>query len=64
MPATSKHNPGGRVMSMAHMEKEHIIKAIETCKWQIEGKGGAASLLDLNPGTLRGRMRKYDIKRN
>jgi len=64
MPVTSKHPPGGRVMSMAHMEKEHIIKAIETCKWQIEGKNGAASLLDLNPGTLRGRMRKYDITRN
>lgn len=63
MPATSKHVSGEGMMSMAQMEKEHIIKAIETSKWQIEGKNGAASLLDLNPGTLRGRMRKYDIKR-
>jgi transcriptional regulator with GAF, ATPase, and Fis domain len=63
MPSTSRHVSGDRMMSMAQMEKEHIIKAIETCKWQIEGKNGAASLLDLNPGTLRGRMRKYDIKR-
>lgn len=63
MPATGRQTSGERMMSMAQMEREYIIKAIETCKGQIEGKNSAASLLDLNPGTLRGRMRKYNIKR-
>jgi len=45
------------------MEKDHIVQAIEPCHWRIEGKNGAAELLGLNPGTLRGRMRKYGIKR-
>lgn len=63
MPANKRRVTDSSLMSMAQMEKKHIIKAIETCKWQIEGKNGAAVLLELNPGTLRGRMRKYDIKR-
>ncbi|MFH2118855.1 MAG: helix-turn-helix domain-containing protein [Pseudomonadota bacterium] len=31
--------------------------------WRIEGETGAAVILGLNPSTLRGRMRKYDIRR-
>ena len=47
---------------MTEMEKDHIMQALETCHWRIEGRNGAAELLGLNPGTLRGRMRKYGIK--
>ena len=35
----------------------------EKTGWRIEGKNGAAVLLGLNPSTLRGRMRKYGIRR-
>ncbi len=48
---------------MTEMEKDHIMQALETCHWRIEGRNGAADLLGLNPGTLRGRMRKSGIKR-
>lgn len=48
---------------LAQAEKELILKALEKCLWRIEGKKGAALLLGLNPSTLRGRMRKYGIKR-
>ncbi len=64
MPAPRNHDGSeDRIGNMADMEKEHMIKALGACQWQIEGKNGAAELLGLNPGTLRGRMRKYDIKR-
>ena len=58
-----KHGSKDRIVSMTEMEKDHIVQALETCHWRIEGKNGAAELLGLNPGTLRGRMRKYGIKR-
>ncbi len=40
---------------------KHIKIALELTNGKIEGKGGAAALLDINPGTLRNRMRKLDI---
>ncbi len=45
------------------MEKEYILKVLERTRWRIEGRCGAAELLELNPSTLRGRMRKYRISR-
>lgn len=52
-----------KIVSMDEMEKDHITQALEACHWRVEGKKGAATLLGLNPGTLRGRMRKYGIQR-
>lgn len=51
------------VRSMDEVEIDHILQALRTTGWRIEGKNGAAELLGLNPGTLRGRMRKYGIRR-
>jgi transcriptional regulator with GAF, ATPase, and Fis domain len=39
----------------------HIQKVLKTTNGKIEGKGGTADLLGINPGTLRGRMRKLGI---
>jgi formate hydrogenlyase transcriptional activator len=36
---------------------------LEATHWRIEGSGGAAEKLGLNPSTLRGRMRKLGIRR-
>ncbi|MCX7965149.1 MAG: sigma 54-interacting transcriptional regulator [Syntrophorhabdaceae bacterium] len=47
--------------SLLDTEREHIIKALEISKGKVEGKGGAAELLNINPGTLRHRMRKLKI---
>lgn len=63
MSERSQEAPDSSIISMVQAEKEHIIKALKACNWQVEGEHGAAGLLNLNPGTLRGRMRKYDIKR-
>jgi hydrogenase-4 transcriptional activator len=44
-----------------HAMKMHIEKALNISKGRVEGPFGAAELLDINPHTLRGRMRKLGI---
>jgi transcriptional regulator with GAF, ATPase, and Fis domain len=39
----------------------YIEQALAQCHGRIEGKNGAAALLDINPHTLRARMRKLGI---
>jgi len=41
---------------------QHITKALTKTSGKIIGPGGAAELLGLNPSTLRGKMRKLDIR--
>ena len=45
------------------IEREHILLALRKTNWRIHGEDGAAALLDINPSTLRGRMRKQGINR-
>ena len=42
----------------------HIQDALEKTNGRIEGKGGAADLLDINPHTLRSRMKKLGVDWN
>jgi len=54
----------GTVKSLAPLDQAmrgHIEKALALCKGRIEGPFGAAALLQINPHTLRGRMRKLGI---
>lgn len=39
----------------------HIVRALERTKGQVDGPDGAASLLRINPNTLRGRMRRLGV---
>jgi transcriptional regulator with GAF, ATPase, and Fis domain len=50
-------------LSINDVEREHILKVLEKTEWRIEGNKGAASLLNLNPSTLRSRMQKLGIVR-
>lgn len=52
-----------KLKPLGAMEREHIIRILQKTGWRIEGPKGAALILGLNPSTLRGRMRKYDIRR-
>jgi formate hydrogenlyase transcriptional activator len=45
------------------IERDHILKVLQRTGWKIEGEGGAASILGLNPSTLRFRIKKLAIKR-
>jgi transcriptional regulator with GAF, ATPase, and Fis domain len=44
-------------------ERAHITRALEQTNWVINGKGGAAEILAINPNTLRSRMQKLGIKK-
>ncbi|RUT69610.1 sigma-54-dependent Fis family transcriptional regulator [Flavobacterium cupreum] len=52
----------GQMKSMEEMEKEHIMKALETCDGKVSGPGGAAELLKMQPQTLYSKMKKLGIK--
>ncbi len=48
-------------MDLTVMNIKHIQKALRICEGRINGKHGAARLLNINPSTLRTRMRKLNI---
>ncbi|OEU50648.1 MAG: hypothetical protein BA862_13965 [Desulfobulbaceae bacterium S3730MH12] len=45
------------------VERDHIQEVLNQTNWKIEGPGGAASILNVHPSTLRFRLKKLDIKR-
>jgi PAS domain S-box-containing protein len=49
--------------TLEEMEKEYIIRILESTGWRIEGRKGAARVLGLNPSTLRTRMSKLGIQK-
>ena len=49
--------------TLEDVEREHIRRTLDAVGWRVQGKGGAADLLGLNPSTLRARMRKLGIQR-
>jgi transcriptional regulator with GAF, ATPase, and Fis domain len=44
--------------------KNHLNKVLAFTNGQVDGKGGAAALVGVNPSTLRSRMKKLGITRN
>jgi transcriptional regulator with GAF, ATPase, and Fis domain len=59
VPEPSIHE--GPPMSMRDAERQHIEAVLKQTKGVIEGPGGAARILNLNPNTLRSRMRKLGV---
>ncbi len=51
------------IKDLTSLERDHISKVLGMTNWKIEGPGGAASILDIHPSTLRYRLKKLDIKR-
>ena len=49
--------------SLQERERNYIREVLEETYWRIEGKNGAAVILDLHPDTLRSRMKKLGIRR-
>ncbi|MFA5789405.1 MAG: sigma 54-interacting transcriptional regulator, partial [Candidatus Gracilibacteria bacterium] len=49
--------------ALVDIERDHIFQVLQKTGWRIGGESGAAVILGLNPSTLRGRMRKYGIRR-
>ena len=53
----------GSDQSLEGIEREHITRVLVATTWRIEGARGAASVLGLNPSTLRTRMKRLGIQR-
>jgi chemotaxis protein methyltransferase CheR len=53
----------GLLHSLVEVERDHILRVLETTNWKVEGAGGAADILGLAPSTLRSRMQKLGIER-
>ena len=51
----------GAVVSLDENERAHILRALAATNGRIHGPRGAASILDINPSTLRSRMEKLGI---
>jgi PAS domain S-box-containing protein len=63
-PSELFHSPTAQGhASMTEVERRHIESVLLETKWMIEGKRGAAEILNLSPSTLRSRMQKLGIKR-
>ena len=49
--------------TLEQTEYNLIMRTLKSVHWKLEGPGGAAELLNINPSTLRSKMRKLGIQR-
>ena len=52
------------IASLAEVERQHILRALTKTHWQISGENGAARILQMNPSTLRSRIKKLELKQD
>ena len=65
-PAQSAATPAadrGPLVTLDENERVHISRAVQAAGGRIHGPGGAASILGINPSTLRSRMQKLGIRK-
>ncbi|NVJ20118.1 MULTISPECIES: sigma 54-interacting transcriptional regulator [Myxococcus] len=53
----------GSVLTLAAVQREHILRVLSLTRGRVYGPGGAAALLGLKPSTLQSRMKKLGIAR-
>jgi transcriptional regulator with GAF, ATPase, and Fis domain len=58
----SKISDSETLLTLDDAVRKHIERALQKARGQIEGKRGAAKLLNINPHTLRAKMRKLGIE--
>jgi formate hydrogenlyase transcriptional activator len=64
-PAPEEKRPGAPLpQSIEQVERNHILEVLMRTNWRIEGADRAAALLNLNPSTLRSRMKKLGVQRS
>jgi len=49
--------------TLDEVQRQYILDTLDTTRWRIRGKNGAAQLLGLKPTTLESRMAKLGIRR-
>jgi len=56
-------NRPSRENSLDEVGRNYILQILQQTGWRVEGPKGAATILGLNPSTLRSRMLKLGIRR-
>ena len=56
-------NTEPEILSLAEVERQHILHTLQKTNWQISGIKGAAANLKMNPSTLRSRIKKLGLIR-
>ena len=56
-------NPADGFATLEALEKQHILKVLESTGWRISGPKGASNILGLTASTLRFRMKKLGIRK-
>jgi transcriptional regulator with GAF, ATPase, and Fis domain len=66
LPKITGPSPGNmeKPLSLKELNRQHIVNVLSMTQGKIFGPGGAAEMLDINPNTLRTRMRKLGIRLN
>lgn len=49
--------------ALRKLERENLLRAMETAQWRVAGPTGAAQILGLKPTTLHDRLRRFGIKK-
>ena len=63
VPTAEPFPQGSSKQDLDAVERRRIEHALEECGWKIKGEGNAASRLNLEPSTLRSRMKALGIER-
>lgn len=53
----------GAAMTLADVERRHILQTLERLSWRVSGPRGAAVALGLKPTTLESRMKRLGLSR-
>lgn len=64
LPKSTPPRTDAPLLTLDEAVAAHIRDALERTDWQVAGQGGAAQLLDMNPSTLRFRIKKHRIERS
>jgi PAS domain S-box-containing protein len=66
--STEAHSVGPiearRRNALEEVERAHITDVLRRTNWKIEGPTGAAEVLEMNPSTLRSRIKRLEIRRS
>ncbi len=65
---TSKNGKNKRSISnvdltLDEIQRNHMLSVLNKTNWKVDGKDGAAKILDFKPSTFRDKMKKLGIKR-
>jgi PAS domain S-box-containing protein len=52
-----------QIRELQQLERQNILRALESTAWRVAGKDGAAEILGINPSTLNSRIKALGIQR-